>query len=266
MTASCVQCFSCATCLTQTVTYVSPAQIVFGRPLRDALSFVNSLEKFSNPNIRPRWREAWTAKEDALRTWMTCSIESLAEHTRPLRPLAIGDKVFIQNQNGHSPTKWDRSGTVMESIGHNQYCVKVDGTGRLTLHNRRFLRAFTLATPAIDLQPAVPPSRKPMPAMRQAAATPGTVDTTAARLQQHTEEMHAPPVSSTPLAAPASSPLEPPNPSPADDSPMPLQTAPEPRPPSPLRQRSRRAPQPRRIYEPESGQWIELSSSPHSCP
>ena len=114
MTASCVQCFSCATCLTQTVTYVSPAQIVFGRPLRDALSFVNSLEKFSNPNIRPLWREAWTAKEDALRTWMTCSIESLAEHTRPLRPLAIGDKVFIQNQNGHSPTKWDRSGTVME--------------------------------------------------------------------------------------------------------------------------------------------------------
>ena len=36
----------------------SPAQIVFDRPLRDALSFVNRLEKFSNPNIRPLWHKA----------------------------------------------------------------------------------------------------------------------------------------------------------------------------------------------------------------
>ena len=33
---------------------ISPAQIVFGRPLRDTLSFVNRLEKFSNPHVRPR--------------------------------------------------------------------------------------------------------------------------------------------------------------------------------------------------------------------
>jgi hypothetical protein len=33
---------------------VSPAQIVFGRPLRDALSFFNHLKKFSN--ICPLWR------------------------------------------------------------------------------------------------------------------------------------------------------------------------------------------------------------------
>ena len=44
---------------------LSPAQIIFGRPLRDTLSFVNKLEKFSNPHIRPLLRQAWAAKEEA---------------------------------------------------------------------------------------------------------------------------------------------------------------------------------------------------------
>ena len=37
---------------------LSPAQIICGRPLRDSFSFVNRLEKFSNPHIRPLWRQA----------------------------------------------------------------------------------------------------------------------------------------------------------------------------------------------------------------
>ena len=37
---------------------LSPAQIIFGRPLRDTLSFGNKLEKFSNPHICPLWRQA----------------------------------------------------------------------------------------------------------------------------------------------------------------------------------------------------------------
>ena len=52
-------------------------------------------------------------------------------------------------QKGPNPTKWDRSGVVMESPGHDQYRVKVDGSGRLTLRNRRFLRSYTPATPSI---------------------------------------------------------------------------------------------------------------------
>ncbi|KAJ8356489.1 hypothetical protein SKAU_G00192830 [Synaphobranchus kaupii] len=86
---------------------LSPAQIVFGRPLRGSLSFVNRLEKFSNPHIRPLWRQAWAAKEDALRTRMSRTTESLRAHSRPLRPLALGERVFLQNQQGPSPGKWD---------------------------------------------------------------------------------------------------------------------------------------------------------------
>ena len=94
---------------------LSPAQIIFGRPLRDTLSFVNQLEKFSNPHISPLWRQAWAAKEEALRTRLACTTESLTTHFRPLCPLTIGERVFIQNQRGTHPTKWDRSGTVVES-------------------------------------------------------------------------------------------------------------------------------------------------------
>ena len=46
---------------------LSPAQIIFGRPLRNAFGFVNCLSKYSNEHIRPIWRDALAAKEEALR-------------------------------------------------------------------------------------------------------------------------------------------------------------------------------------------------------
>jgi hypothetical protein len=128
---------------------LSPAQIIFGRPIRDSLSFVNRLEKYTNPHIRPIWREAWTAKESALRTRFTRTSETLNEHAKPLMPLKIGDKCFIQNQTGNNPNKWHRTGTIVDSTHHDQYVVKVDGSGRLTRRNRRFLRAFKPASLAI---------------------------------------------------------------------------------------------------------------------
>ena len=138
---------------------LSPAQIIFGRPLRDSLSFVNRLEKYSNPHVLLTWRQAWKAKEEALRSRrsITRTTESLRDHSRPFHPLAPGDRVFIQNQQGNNPTKWDRSGIVVESLGNDQYKIKVDGSGRLTLRNRRFLRAYTPVTPSIEHQPVTLP-------------------------------------------------------------------------------------------------------------
>ena len=132
---------------------LSPAQIIFGRPIRDSLSFVNRLEKFSNPHIRPMWREAWANKEEALRTRFTKSAEKLNEHAKSLPPLHVGDKCFVQNQVGNCRTKWNRTGSVVEVRDHEQYLVKVDGSGRLTKRNRRFLRAFSPASVSIDGAP-----------------------------------------------------------------------------------------------------------------
>ena len=35
--------------------------------------------------------------------------------------------------------RWDRSGKIVECLPHRQYKIKLDGTGRLTLRNRRHL-------------------------------------------------------------------------------------------------------------------------------
>ena len=50
--------------------------------------------------------------------------------------------MLIQNQNKDTgrPNKWDRQGTIIAIKDNDQCLIKVDGSGRLTLRNRRFLR------------------------------------------------------------------------------------------------------------------------------
>ena len=133
---------------------ISPAEIVFGRNLRDSLAFVNRLEKFRNPAVRPAWREAWAAKEDALKVRFSKTAEKINEHARKLPPLRVGDRVFIQNQCGQFANKWDKSGVVVEVGQFDQYYVKVDGSGRVTKRNRRYLRSYTPVSPYISKQNA----------------------------------------------------------------------------------------------------------------
>ena len=54
----------------------------------------------------------------------------------------------LQNQTGRHPTKWDKTGRVVEVRQHNQYVVRVDGSGRMTLRNRQFLRKYTPVVPS----------------------------------------------------------------------------------------------------------------------
>ena len=123
---------------------LSPAQIVLGRQLRDSMPYIDkSMMVYNNPQVQSQWRDAWKAKEDALRTRYVKTIENLSEHARTLKPLRHGDNVMIQNQRGRHPTKWSNSGVVVETKPNEQYVVRVTGSGRLTLRNRRFLRAFT---------------------------------------------------------------------------------------------------------------------------
>ena len=52
----------------------------------------------------------------------------------------MGTLVQIQNQKGQDPLRWDKSGVVVENLGNHQYTVRMDGSGRVTLRNRKFLR------------------------------------------------------------------------------------------------------------------------------
>ena len=114
---------------------LSPAEIVFGHPLRDPFLFVNQLATFSNRFIRRTWREAWRAKKDALQVRAKRTNDALNTRTRPLRPQRCGDRVFIQNQEGKHPHKWDKVGTVVEALDFDQYNVKVGQSGRMTRCN-----------------------------------------------------------------------------------------------------------------------------------
>ena len=132
---------------------LSPAQILLGRPLRDTLPYISKdIMVFNNTDVHPQWREAWSAKEEALKTRYTKSLEALKEHSRPLPPLRQGDPVIVQNQTGRFPKKWDKSGVIVESKSNDQYVVKMAGSGRLTLRNRRFLRKHSSSSTSASAQ------------------------------------------------------------------------------------------------------------------
>ena len=141
---------------------VSPAEIIFGRPIRDAFSFCNRKETFSNPHVQPHWRDSWSMKEEALRKRFVRWSERYNQRTKSLQPLRVGNRCFIQNQTGQHKRRWDRCGLVVEVLPHDKYVIKVDGSNRLTTRNRRFLRLFKNASTTISdaVYPVQPTSWK----------------------------------------------------------------------------------------------------------
>lgn len=137
-------------------THFSPAMCVFGRPIRD---FIPIHPGKYHPHST--WRETLISREEALRNRHMRSAERLSEHTRPLPSLIIGDCVRIQNQTGPHPTKWDKTGVVVEVRQFDQYVVRVDGSGRVTLRNRKFLRKYLPIIPRAPLTMAPGPTPPP---------------------------------------------------------------------------------------------------------
>ena len=151
-------------------TGLSPAMCVFGRSIRD---FIPVHPGRYLPH--PTWRETLLAREEALRNRHMKISERLTEHTRILPPLVVGDCVRIQNQRGHYPTKWDKTGVVIEVRQYDQYVVKVDGSNRVTLRNRKFLRKFTPVIPREKMITyPVPAAPVPVPAVQDKVAPQST--------------------------------------------------------------------------------------------
>ena len=123
-------------------TKISPAMSVFGRPIRDFIPILPG--KYRPHNT---WQETLVSREEALRNRHMREAERWSEHTKRLPPLKVGDRVRIQNQVGSHPKKWDNTGVVIEVRQFDQYVVKVDGSGRVTLRNRKFLRKYVPVQP-----------------------------------------------------------------------------------------------------------------------
>ena len=111
---------------------------LFGRPIKDFIPIHPGRYK---PQLT--WQETLAAREEALRNRQIKAQERWSEHTKRLPPLAVSDHVRIQNQIGPHPTKWDKTGTVIDVRQFDQYVIRVDGSGRVTLRNRKFLRKCT---------------------------------------------------------------------------------------------------------------------------
>ena len=116
----------------------SPAQVVFGRQLRDFIPV--SPGKYQS---RREWLLTQEEREKALCRRHLVKGEELSRGVKVQTPLALGTVVRIQNQRGPHKLKWDKSGVVVEALGNSQYKVKVDGSGRITLRNRIFLKRIT---------------------------------------------------------------------------------------------------------------------------
>ena len=125
---------------------VSPAEVIFGKPIRDAFSFCNRTQFLFNSAVGPQWKGAWTKKELALRKRYVQWRERYNTRTRDLKPLQVGDPVFIQNQVGPHAKKWDRTGLITEVWPNRKYTVKIDGSGRTSKRNRKFLRLYRPAS------------------------------------------------------------------------------------------------------------------------
>ena len=117
---------------------LSPAQIVFGRKIRDTMPFAPGMGA-----IHKEWRITAEDREKALSKRHHFNLEKLNEHVKDLKPLVVGQSVLVQNQSGHHAKRWARTGTVVEvGPGPRQYMVRMDGSRNVSLRNRKFLRPF----------------------------------------------------------------------------------------------------------------------------
>ena len=137
-------------------TGLSPAQVIFGHEIRD---FVPVPPGRYAP--RPEWALTMEDREKALMKRHVRARERLTLHTKTLQKLQVGDSVLIQNQTGNHARKWDRTGKIMEVKDFDQYLVKVDDSGRVSLRNRKFLQKF------------VPYARQPAPRAFQSPTPEG---------------------------------------------------------------------------------------------
>ena len=88
-------------------------------------------------------------REKALRCRHFLMLERLSQYTKKLPQLSVGDTVRIQNQTGQNAIKL----AVIKVRQNDQYLVRVDGSRRVTLRNRKFLRRFKAVQAHIQPSP-----------------------------------------------------------------------------------------------------------------
>ena len=113
----------------------SPAMILYARQLKDSVP--------CHPDklrLRPEWLFTADLRDRALAKRHLSIKTELTAKSRPLPPLELNDVVQVQNQRGPHANKWELLGKIVEVQDFDAYLIKMDGSGRVTRRNRRFLR------------------------------------------------------------------------------------------------------------------------------
>ena len=124
------------------ITKISPAIAVFARPIKDLIPVLPG-----KLHLHPYWDKLLDHREATMATRSETELGKWSEHTHPLPQLKVGDVVRVQNQTGPFPRRWDKTGTVIEVCQFHQYLVRLAGSGRATLRNRKFLRKCAAPSP-----------------------------------------------------------------------------------------------------------------------
>ena len=108
----------------------SPAQLASGRQLRDGVP----THRF-HYHVDHQWKQTLRDRE----AQMTRVANQLMTRSTPrhLPPITPGTPVRIQHNQSNV---WDRTGTVVESLPHRQYRVRMDGSGRISIRNRKHIK------------------------------------------------------------------------------------------------------------------------------
>ena len=114
---------------------VSPALLATGRCLRDSVPIARQYYQ-----VTRHWKKSLRSREVKMAEKNKKVVEKSKGNSRTLKPLKVGQQVRVQDPVSKL---WNRSGLVIEvnGQGYRQYRVRLDGSGRVSLRNRRHLRA-----------------------------------------------------------------------------------------------------------------------------
>ena len=169
---------------------LSPAQLVYGRPVQDAL-----------PAHRRLFAASWQRASDAIEAAAAARREKIEQtynqSARDLTELNVGSQVAVWEPRTR---RWDRYGVVVEKQPYRRYLVRLS-SGRVLARNRRHLRRWyghapphcSLSTPT-STEPASPECGSPE---RRASTSPEALPTENAPLTTPSRSpptrLHTPP-------------------------------------------------------------------------